>query len=193
VRLFVAVDLPDETKHAIAVEQKRLAAALTDSRSVLKPVHADQMHLTLLFLGEVPEPRAPALVDAMNTAVDLAAFDLAFSGTGMFPMRGAPRVLWIGVAEGASSLVRLQSAIAARVRELGIAFDDRPFHPHLTIGRWRESRSSVRAAFAAATRRAEIARIVVGGATLYRSHLSSSGATHVPLARANLSGTRTVS
>jgi len=193
VRLFVAIDLPDETKHEIAAEQKRLAAALTDSRSALKLVHADQMHLTLLFLGEVPEPRGPALVDAMNTAVDLAAFDLVFSGAGMFPMRGAPRVLWIGVTEGAASLVRLQSAIVARVRELGVAFDDRPFHPHLTIGRWRESRSSARMALGAATRRAEIARIVVDGATLYRSHLSSNGATHVPLARANLSRTRTVS
>src|SRR5258705_7026135 len=116
MRLFVAVDLPEETKRAIAGEQKRIAAALVRTRDSLKLVKPEQMHLTLLFLGEVQEPRVPPVIEAMNIAVDLPVFDIAFGGAGVFPPRGAPGVLWIGVTEGAAALTSLQSEIAERIR-----------------------------------------------------------------------------
>src|ERR1700704_3928601 len=99
MRLFVAVDLPEETKRLIAREQKLIAAPLVRSGGSLKLVAPERMHLTLLFLGEVQEARVPAVTEAMNTAVDRAAFDMALGGAGVFPPRGAPRVLWMGVTE----------------------------------------------------------------------------------------------
>ncbi len=166
--------------------QQRLAAALGRSEGSLRLVKPDQIHLTLLFLGQVPETRVPELVEAMNAELRLPAFEVAFGGAGVFPPRGAPRVLWIGVTAGAASLVSLQRAIAGRIGRLGIAFDDRPFHPHLTIGRWREARSSIRVKFPAAAQRVEVARVHVDGATLYRSHLSPAGAAYRALAHATL-------
>ena len=186
MRLFVAMDLPDEARRAIAAEQKRIVAALANSRDSLKLVKPEHMHLTLLFLGEVQEARVSGVVAVMNTAVDVTAFEIAFGGAGVFPPRGAPRALWIGVTTGGVALAHLQSAIAERIRSLEIALDNRPFHPHLTLARWRESRSSDRANALAAAPRGEIARVHVDRATLYHSRLLSAGPIYTPLAHATL-------
>src|SRR5262245_62822686 len=137
MRLFVAVDLSDEARQAIAVRQKLWAGRLSKSKDGLKLIEPSRMHLTLLFIGDVPEGQVPAIVESMNAPAAMAPFDVTFGGAGVFPPRGAPRVLWIGTTDGAARLERLQHEIAERVRSVDIAFDDRPFHPHLTLGRWR--------------------------------------------------------
>ena len=190
MRMFVAVDLSDEARQAIAREQSRIAAALGRAQDSLKLVRPEHLHLTLLFLGEVQEARVPAVVEAMNTAVDLTAFALAFGGTRVFPPHGAPRVLWMGVIKGAAPLTNLQSEIAERTRRLGIAFDERPFHPHLTLGRWRKSRRGRTTPLVgeggALHRSGEIASMRVTRAIMFRSRLSSAGPTYTVLAHANL-------
>ena len=97
MRLFVAVDLSDDAREAIAAEQKRIAAALGCSKSSLKWVKPEQVHLTLVFLGSVDD-RACRGCRRRRSArdVDLAPFDMVLDGVGVFPPRGAPRVLWIG-------------------------------------------------------------------------------------------------
>lgn len=201
MRLFVAVDLPDEARQAIAVHQKLLAGPLSKSKEGLKLVEPSRMHLTLLFIGEAQDERVPAIVESMNAPASMPPFDVTFGGVGVFPPRGAPQVLWIGIAEGAAPLERLQHDIVERVRAVGIAFDDRPFHPHLTLGRWRgadrrrpsaERRSSpeqLRRQVAALDRSDRIASVRVTRATLYQSRLSSSGPAYTALAHANLSAT----
>ena len=198
MRLFVAVDLPDEAKQAIGVHQKRIAGTLSKSEERLKLVDAARMHLTLLFLGEVQDARVPAIVESMNVPADIAPFDMAFGGVGVFPTRGPARVLWIGVTEGAELLARLQNDLAERIRDLDIDFDDRPFHPHLTIGRWREASrrrpsetwrrlpERLRREAAALDRARRVACMRVTRATLYQSRLSASGPAYTALAHANL-------
>ena len=198
MRLFVAVDLSDEAREAIAVLQKLLAGPLSKSKEGLKLVEPSRMHLTLLFIGEARDERVPAIVESMNAPAGLPPFDVTFGGVGVFPPRGAPRVLWVGIAEGAASLERLQHDIVERVRAVGIAFDDRPFHPHLTLGRWRgddrkrssaERRSTperLRREVATLDRSDRIASVRVTRATLYQSRLSSSGAAYTALAHATL-------
>ena len=200
MRLFVAVDLPDEARQAIAVRQKLWAGRLSKSRDRLKLIEPSRMHLTLLFIGEVPEARVPAIVASMNAPAGMAPFDVTFGGVGVFPPRGAPRVLWIGIIDGAARLERLQHEIAERVRSVDIAFDDRPFHPHLTLGRWRGAdrrrSASVPARHlrprdvAALERSDRVASVRVTRATLYQSRLSSSGPAYTALAHANLSEKR---
>jgi 2'-5' RNA ligase len=199
MRLFVAVDLPDDTKQAIDTQQKLVAQTLSNAREGLKLVDPARMHLTLLFLGAVPEARVPAVVESMNAPAGMAPFDVTFGGIGVFPPRGAARVLWIGVSEGADLLAQLQQQLAERIRAVGIVFDDRPFHPHLTIGRWRDTdrrrtsavrRSTpdrLRREAAALDRSRRIAGVRVARATLYQSRLSSSGPAYTALAHANLS------
>ena len=185
MRLFVAVDLSADAREAIAAEQRRIAAALGPKASMkwVKPAAA---HLTLVFLGSVDASRAAALVEAISVDVDVPPFDMVLEGAGAFPPRGAPRVLWIGAPVGAAELIALQRRLSSRITGLGVALETRPFLPHLTIGRWRESRSSDRDRALAAARPGAIARMRVDHATLFESRLSPSGAAYTALARANL-------
>ena len=187
MRLFVAVDLDDAARIAIAAEQKRVAAAMGDARSVtwVKP---DRMHLTLVFLGEVSDEHAPAIVDSVSRPVAMPAFSITFQGLGVFPSRGGPRALWVGITDGSAELSELQREIAGRVTDAGVVLDSRPFHPHLTLGRWRQSRPSDRRRVLSASRPDVVARVAVAAATLYQSRISSAGPTYTALARATLSG-----
>jgi 2'-5' RNA ligase len=186
MRLFIAIDLSDEAREAIVAEQKRIAAALGGTKTSLKWVKADHAHLTLVFLGHVDAGRAAAVVEAVGGDVDIGPFDIVLDGVGVFPPRGAPRVLWIGTTTGATGLVALARELSTRVAGLGVELEARPFHPHLTLGRWRESRPSDRARALAAARPGAIARVHISYATLYESKLSPSGAAYTPLTRANL-------
>src|SRR6476659_1419840 len=100
---------------------------------------------------------------------------MVFDGIGVFPPHGEPRVLWSGVTEGAAELVALHRELAPRAAALEIALEERAFHPHLTLGRWRESRRQDRQRTLAAEARDPIARVHVRRATLYESRLSPSG------------------
>jgi len=188
VRLFVAVDLDDSARAAIAAEQDRLRR--TADGAPLRWVRAEHLHLTLVFLGEVEEQRANRVIEAYAAPAAMPPFELAFSGVGAFPPRGAPRALWIGVSRGASELKALQQLIADRAREQKLTVESRPFSPHLTVGRWQDSRSSDRQRYVSVASRAEIARVRVSRATLYRSQLSSAGPTYTALAHATLAGPR---
>ena len=188
MRLFAAVETSGETRDAMAAEQKRIAASLGPSGASLKWARPDGAHLTLVFLGEVDAARAPRLVKAMAHDVDVPPFEIAFSGAGVFPPRGAPRVLWVGVSDGVNELAGLRREIAARIAAHGVVLEARDFRPHLTLGRWTSSRPSDRARALAAARPATLARQVVTRVTLYESRLSSSGAAHTALTHANLAG-----
>ena len=184
MRLFIAVDLPEEAREAIAAEQARIAAALDGA--TLRWVKPEQAHLTLVFLGHIDAERVTAVVEAVGADVDVAPFEMVLEGAGVFPPRGAPRVLWVGTAAGAAELIALQRRLSARAAALGVALEERPFHPNLTIGRWRASRPSDRDRALAAARPGPIARVHVRHATLYESKLSPSGPAYIALTHANL-------
>jgi 2'-5' RNA ligase len=188
MRLFVAVDLDAAARAAIAAEQTRIASVMGDARSSVRWVNADHLHLTLVFLGEASESQASTVAAALGRPIEASPFDLTFQGMGVFPTRGSPRAVWIGVTDGATQLIDLQRELARRVASEGIALEARPFQPHLTLGRWRQSRPSDRGRALAASRSEIVARVHVPGATLYHSRLSSAGPAYTVLARANLSG-----
>ena len=184
MRLFLAIDLDDPVRGAIAAEQARIATAI--GRSPLKLVAPDHLHLTLVFLGDVRGDGPAALRAAVAAPLTESPFDVVFETLGVFPARGAPRVLWIGVGEGAPELIALERRMAGRVAELGLAVERRAFHPHLTLGRWRDARPQDRAAVLDLPRAPRGPHLHVDHVTLYQSHLSSSGSTYSPLARATL-------
>jgi RNA 2',3'-cyclic 3'-phosphodiesterase len=187
VRLFIAIELDGTAREAIAAEQKRIASSMRDARGSLKWVRPEQMHLTIVFIGEVDEARAASIVEVVCRPVAAVPFDLVFQGAGVFPPHGAPRVLWIGVSRGLAELTDLQREMASRVANCGMELESRPFHPHLTLGRWRESRPSDRRKALEAANENVVAHVHVAAATLFHSKLSSAGSTHTPLTRATLS------
>lgn len=188
MRCFVAVEVCGEIKAQLAC----IRARHRDLDRAVRWVDAAQIHLTLKFLGEVPEADLPAVSEAINeVAKRFAPFELTVRGTGCFPPGGAARVLWVGIEESSGALGRLREACESALAGLGFAREGREFRPHLTLGRIREARRSAEiraavraeAAFCAGTQRAD-------SIVLFQSILSPAGARYHALWRALLSGSQ---
>lgn len=132
MRLFVAVDPPAE-------QVRRLDEAIGERDPQLRWVPTAQWHLTLVFCGEVDPDVVPELSERLGRAATrTSAFDLVVTGAGSFPRQAArARVLWAGFGGDTETLKRLAARCAAAARRSGIAVEDRPFRPHLTLGRAR--------------------------------------------------------
>jgi RNA 2',3'-cyclic 3'-phosphodiesterase len=101
----------------------------------------DRWHLTLLFLGRVADDRVPPLVAAAAPAVAAAPpMTLWLAGGGRFGSVRRPQVAWAGLDGDVQPLVDLAGRLAAAAGTLGLPVEDRPFRPHLTLGRWRPGR-----------------------------------------------------
>ena len=134
MRLFAAVNLPGEVKEKIASAQNALKRVPADVRWV----NCGMFHLTLKFLGEVPEEGKGGVVAAIEKAVDGSGpFVVSFCGLGFFPEPRRARIVWAGVREGADELRRLAAAIDQEFSCLGFPEEARDFKCHVTLGRVR--------------------------------------------------------
>jgi len=137
-RLFVAVPLAENVRTVIRELMETVAGAPIDERAHGQPrwVSVEGLHLTLRFLGATPDDRQHDLAVALAATVQGAApFRVVLSGGGAFPNPGRPRVLWIGIAEGAAELADLARRLETELKPLGWPPEGRPFAPHLTLAR----------------------------------------------------------
>ncbi len=136
VRVFVAVDIGDDVRVVLGREIE----ALKKTHSKVKWVAADCIHLTLAFLGEIPEERVPEINGALDEVAALSVvFTCEVKGLGWFGAARLPRVVWAGIKED-PALMELQVGVAGALRRLGFVPEDREFHPHLTLGRVKSAR-----------------------------------------------------
>ncbi len=149
-----------------------------------------QIHLTLRFLGEIPEGIAPGLGQAVAAAVGaLPAFPLGTSGYGAFPDPARARIVWLGLADPTQGLPPLLAALDAALKPFPIAWEERPFVAHLTLGRHRTAGSDLGPAFRSAGNPVPTTHLLEG-VSLYRSALNPSGPVHTCLALAPLAPPR---
>jgi 2'-5' RNA ligase len=189
MRLFLAADLDDRLRQAAGREAEGLRRELGAKASgALKWVDDTNLHVTLHFLGEIDDGRVPGLVEVLSPPLAAPCFDLGLGRGGVFPPKGPPRVVWIGVGPGASALTAVHRELALRLTSARVGVDDRPLHAHITVARVKQPvRSDLRAlASSVALDGAGCCR--VEAVTLYRSHLASGGATYesqvkIPLGR----------
>jgi len=187
VRCFVAIELPDAVRAALGVAQGRLRAAA--SQADVRWVDPSAMHLTLQFLGAVPDERVESVGRALAAAVGPhAPIPLACVGLGVFPGPARPRVFWAGVTGGLGALGRLVLAIGQEMEPVGFPPERRPFAAHVTLGRARSSRGASRLVSALADTSAAFGAWTVTEAVLFRSHLRPTGARYEALARLPLAG-----
>jgi len=186
VRTFVAVEMPPEVRRFLGECQDRLRRAGGDVRWV----RPELIHLTLVFLGEVPMDSLGDLEAAVRESVaPFGPLTLRVQGAGRFPPRGAPRVVWIGVEESTGGLLDLQKALAGATAALAEKVEDRAYQAHLTLGRVKSGKNARQLgeavdAMAGHAGPALEAREV----TIFKSELSPRGPTYTPLARIALSG-----
>ena len=182
MRLFAAIDL-DETARAaaagsIAALATRLATA--DAPAPVRWVPPAQLHFTLRFLGEVSAQQAEAVRRALGLPWKTGAFSAGLGEVDLFPVSGAPRVIWLGMDEGREQMTALKNELDHRLVSAGFESDTRPFRAHLTLGRVNRqvavSGPELRAMLT--VYRPQTACWVVDRVTLYESRVSFRGATH---------------
>jgi 2'-5' RNA ligase len=137
IRSFIAIELPDEVRRVLDQVQKHLRDSVTGVRWV----QPESIHLTLKFLGSI----LPEQVAAISAAVGEVAHGepplaLNVSGIGAFPNARRPRVIWVGIVGEVERLGRLQTRLESAVESLGFQREERPFRPHLTLGRVKDPR-----------------------------------------------------
>ncbi len=189
MRLFLAVDLDEPTRRAVARLARGLADRLAASfKRGARWVEPDNLHLTVRFIGEVSDEQAARVREVVQSRLATPAFELTLGGLGVFPPGGAARVLWVGVVEGASELAALHDELEARLRALGEPPEDRPFTAHLTLARFKDLDRRQSDALRAAIREGPgaVGSCRVDAVTLYQSRLSPAGPTYTPLVRTPL-------
>ncbi len=152
---------------------------------------SENLHLTIRFLGATAGDRVPDVAAAAEAAARAAApFRARLAGAGAFPARDRPRVVWLGIVEGASELAALAGALSDEMASRGWEPDERPFQAHLTLGRADGVPGAGRAVAALADAAASLdAAWTVDRLVVYRSELGRGPARYVPLATALLGGT----
>ena len=132
--MFIALPLP-----ATAVAELRsLVHLLKRVAPGVRWVRPEQLHVTLRFLGDVEDEECQALVKSLQSIIELSPFTFNLAGLGAFPDRKRPRVVWTGVDTGRDPVVTLAARVEHAVVAAGLPAEDRPFSPHLTLGRVRE-------------------------------------------------------
>jgi 2'-5' RNA ligase len=188
LRAFIAIEIPSQILSAIDHETAQLRAAL--GPSLVRWVLPDNLHLTMKFLGDVSQPNVDLLAQMLTVeARQQGAFEIAVEGFGTFPNSSRPRVIWIGI-QAPDELEALQRGIDAATARLGYPSENRPFSPHLTIGRVKqnvhgEALGSIRAAIES-TRIGPLGKAQISNLHLFKSELKSSGAVYTKLYSAPL-------
>ena len=184
MRTFIAIEIPEETKRAMAEVQARLKVSGAEA-SWTRP---EGIHLTLKFLGEVPEERVGEITTALVQAVEgRGKFRLPVAGIGVFPNEKNPRVIWVGVSGALDKLMGLQLRVEEQMVRLGFPQEDRRFTPHLTLGRvkhlllrrsWGRALESVRDV--------DLPGFEVASVSLMKSELQPTGAVYTEIGKAEL-------
>ena len=185
-RTFLGVAVSDDTRRRATTLQQELAAVAD-----VKWVDPPNLHFTLLFLGELDDRDLVEVCKATTVAARREPpFTLRVCGLGAFPTPRRPKVLWGGLVEGADSLLRLHTAIAAPLIEAGIyRKEDRDYTPHLTLGRANADDDSHRLAPELPKRLTwDGGTTVVDEVLVFSSELRRAGPEYAVMARSPLSG-----
>lgn len=137
IRSFIAFDIDSES---ILKKMTRVQNLLIQTGAGLKLVKPENIHITVRFLGNITPNMVEKIFEELRK-VQFTPFAIGIHGIGAFPHLRYPRVLWIGITEGADQLRSIFDQLEPRLRGLGFAPDTRGFSPHLTIARVKSGRN----------------------------------------------------
>lgn len=186
-RVFCAVELPEAVQQRVIRHIGRLKETAPETQASWS--RADNVHLTLKFLGDIPQASITNLSEAASRSVaGVAPFTIRLEQTGVFPSHGSPRVLWIGVNDCESKLAELHERLEAEGEKAGFPRDSRTFHPHLTLARLRKPQHARTLASAHTATPFESLEIAVSELLVIRSELSGQGSQYSSISRHSLTG-----
>jgi 2'-5' RNA ligase len=181
-RVFCAIELGETVRELALGHIARLRDAVPDAKASWS--RDANLHLTLKFLGEIPQTSVPDFSGAASRAVaGLAPFSIRLEQVGVFPKHGQPRVLWIGINDDSGKLGELHARLEDESANAGFAKDERPFRPHLTLARLRRPQHARTLAAAHQQLEFEPQKIAVSELLVIRSELSSEGSKYTGISR----------
>ena len=190
VRTFIAIEMPEEIKKELASVRGELKKRLGNAGRIswAKP---ETTHLTLKFLGDVPEEKIKTIEEALRlSARGIKTFNISITGIGGFPNLENPRVLWAGTFESAE-LKNLHAAIEGSLYAIGFEKDEKPFSPHLTLARIKSPFEGKKLSKAIKELKTDgvpmhsmgRADFIADSVILFKSEIDSKGAVHTPIAK----------
>ena len=191
-RTFVALELPRAVRAKVIEHIEQLRRIVPEARASWTREH--NLHLTLKFLGNVPVAEIPKLSDAIERAVTgISRFELTVAGCGVFPPKGKPNVLWIGISEppavagGRTDGLRiLHERIEDECAAADFPREQRAFHPHLTIARLRKTGGERRLGEAHQSFEFPSETFSIYEVIVFKSELLREGSKHTPISRHDL-------
>jgi 2'-5' RNA ligase len=171
MRIFLAVDLDQSLRSKIGAVQQSLDR---EGMSGIRWTNPAGIHLTLRFCGEVSRETAERVGQCIAPGVPLPPFAIRIGGLGTFPPRRAPRVLFLSVRDS-GPIVALADWVEERVVDAGLSHEPRPFHPHLTLGRFRSEAPGPAQEIRGASCAEDLGALSVDRITMFESHLQSGG------------------
>ena len=190
VRIFFALELPEDARARVAAHVARLREATQEEASLkISWERVEKLHLTLKFLGEIEAGRVEALMRAANRAAAGAGdkFELTLREAGAFPSHGNTRVLWLGLHDDTNRLARLQERLEAECERENFPREARAFRPHITIARIRTPNAAARHV-AKLHRETDFAPVTFDARefVVMQSQLGAGGSRYTPLSRHEL-------
>lgn len=176
--MFCAIELPPAVRTCTAAYIAQLREAVPTARARWE--RTEKLHLTLKFFGEVEPAR---IENGLTLAIERAAqsiapFDLAVEDTGVFPSRGLPKILWLGITDASHALAHLQQQLETECAHENFPREARRFHPHLTIARMRTPVGARELAEAHTKMQFEAATFNISKIVLVRSEMEARGSRY---------------
>jgi RNA 2',3'-cyclic 3'-phosphodiesterase len=184
IRLFIAIDTPREIMPRLAGIRDRLATTHAD----VKWERDDKLHCTLKFLGDAREEILPAIAATLRqVASSMPTFPVRYAGLGCFPDKREPRIIWAGMEDPDGTLRQLAQTVETRMAALGFKPEQRVYHPHVTLGRVKDSRHLRELLATMETVTFDCSPVSVREIALVRSELKPGGSVYTPVEKVALS------
>ncbi|OCC15831.1 2'-5' RNA ligase [Dissulfuribacter thermophilus] len=189
IRLFVAIDIPDSIKEIVESHYREIQCKFKEKRiRSVKWVDPRLWHITLKFLGEIPEQKLPMCQKIIEQCGQLHnTLKLRLRHIGCFPGLQRPRVVWAGIEDNAKCLESMHLFLDKSFESIGIPREQKKFHAHLTFCRIKNSSPCVAGTLVDILKTGlETPWFEVGYISLYKSKLTPNGPIYTPITRAKL-------
>jgi 2'-5' RNA ligase len=186
IRSFLAIELPRTIQKKI----EEIQGDLKSTRADVRWVSPEKIHLTLKFFGNIEESKIEPIVKSIEGSIQTTPpFSLKVKGMGAFPHLKNPRVIWMGLTNGKENAISLQQRLEVLLEKIGFEAEDRPFQPHLTLGRVKSSRGREELVRGIEKyREEEFGDFHIETVIFFKSDLRPSGPIYTPLKEMKLGG-----
>ncbi len=185
MRTFIAIELPETIKKEI----EQLQAPLKKTGAFVSWVKPKNIHVTLKFLGEIPEDKINEVFSATQKALEgIRKFTMNLKEMGVFPDLRRPRVIWIGTGSGEEELSHLAKRIEEEMEKIGFPKEKRKFSAHFTIGRVKSPKNIEKLMELVESSDFQTEKIEVNEVVMMKSQLHPAGAIYTPLKKVPLAG-----